>query len=180
MAGNIVYFDLETQRSAADVGGWDKKHAMGVSVAVTYSSATEEYQIYPESRMTDLVEELTRADMVVGYNVIDFDYQVLGAYSILDLAHCVPTLDLLTVVEKVLGHRIALDAIATATLGVGKTAEGKQAIRWWREGKLREIAEYCCFDVKVTRLVHEYARHFGELYYADRGGNKTRMEITWP
>ena len=51
-------------------------------------------------------------------------------------------------IEKKLGHRLALDAVAQATLGVGKTGDGLDAIRWWREGKLLDIAEYCCFDVK--------------------------------
>ncbi len=29
---DIVYFDLETQRTANDVGGWDKKDLMGMSL----------------------------------------------------------------------------------------------------------------------------------------------------
>ena len=33
-AKNIVYFDLETQRSFGDVGGFSNKDKMGVSVAV--------------------------------------------------------------------------------------------------------------------------------------------------
>ena len=52
---DIVYFDLETQRTANDVGGWDKKHQMGMSVGVTYSTAEGTYEIFPESRAGDLV-----------------------------------------------------------------------------------------------------------------------------
>ena len=44
---DIVYFDLETQRTANDVGGWDKKYQMGMSVGVTYSTAEDTYEIYP-------------------------------------------------------------------------------------------------------------------------------------
>ena len=65
---NIVYFDLESQRSFSDVGGFSQKHKMGVSLAVTYSTATEQYRIYPESEMQELINELTRADLVVCYN----------------------------------------------------------------------------------------------------------------
>ena len=32
---DIVYFDLETQRTANDAGGWDKKAAMGMSTPST-------------------------------------------------------------------------------------------------------------------------------------------------
>ena len=37
---NIVCFDLETRRSAAQVGGWDAEACakMGIAVAVTYST----------------------------------------------------------------------------------------------------------------------------------------------
>ena len=176
---NIVYFDLETQRTANDVGGWDKKRDMGMSVGVTYSTASGEYQIYSEKRVDDLVNELLRADLVVGFNVINFDYEVLMGYTILDLPHQVRTLDLLVELEKKLGHRLSLDAVATASLNVGKTADGLDAIRWWREGKMAEIAEYCCYDVKVTRLVHEFGRDQKHLMFLDRFQQKRRVDVDW-
>ena len=179
MPPNIVYFDLETQRTANDAGGWDRKRDMGMSIGVTYSTASGEYQIYTEQRVNDLVNELIRADLVVGFNVINFDYEVLMGYTILDLPSQVPTLDLMVDVEKKLGHRLGLDAIATATLGVGKTGDGLDAIRWWREKKLLEIAEYCCFDVKVTRLVHEYGRDRKHLFFTDRRQQKRRVDVEW-
>jgi DEAD/DEAH box helicase domain-containing protein len=177
---NIVYFDLETQRTANDVGGWDMKSKMGVSIGVTYSTGTGRYEIFTEKRVGDLIELLGRADLVVGYNNRRFDYEVLMGYTILDLPHHLPTLDLLEVVEKAAGHRLPLDSVAQATLGVGKTAEGLDAIRWWREGRIMEIAEYCCFDVKVTRMVHEYAVKHGQLHYIDRFSRKQTLDITLP
>lgn len=36
---NIVYFDLETQKAADEVGGWGNIRAMRMSVGVTYSTA---------------------------------------------------------------------------------------------------------------------------------------------
>jgi hypothetical protein len=176
---DIVYFDLETQRTANDVGGWDKKYQMGMSVGVTYSTAEDTYEIYPECRAGDLVNRLRRADLVVGYNILQFDYQVLMAYTILDLPHYLPTLDLLEQVERASGHRLKLDDLAHGTLGVGKIGEGLDAIRWWREGRVMEIAEYCCFDVKVTRLVHEHGEQHRELFYTDRFGRRQRLEVDW-
>jgi hypothetical protein len=176
---DIVYFDLETQRTANDVGGWDKKAEMGMSLGVTYSTADECYEIFSEKRAGDLVARLQRADLVVGYNIVSFDYEVLMAYTILDLPHHLPTLDLLLEVEKSIGHRLKLEDVAQGTFGVGKVAEGLDAIRWWREGKLMEIAEYCCFDVKVTKMVHEHGSKHRELHYNDRFNRKQRMEVTW-
>jgi RNase_H superfamily len=176
---NVVYFDLETQRTANDAGGWNKKQDMGMSVGVTYSTAAAEYRVYPESRVNDLIDQLMRADLVVGFNIINFDYEVLLGYTILNLKDHIPTLDLMVNIESKLGHRLALDSIAQATLGFGKTGDGLEAIRWWREGKIVEIAEYCCFDVKVTKLVHEYGARHRQLHFTDRFQQKRSVEVAW-
>jgi DEAD/DEAH box helicase domain-containing protein len=175
---NIVYFDLETQRSAEEVGGWSRIRDMRMSVGVTFSSVREEYRIYPENRVDDLVEELRRADLVVGFNVLRFDYEVLHGYTVLDLRQ-IPTLDMLVELQKTLQHRLSLDSVAHATLGVEKTSEGLQAIQWFREGKLLEIAEYCCYDVKITRLLHEYGREHRQLHYINKFQKKLTVPISW-
>jgi len=175
---NIVYFDLETQKSAEDVGGWDKISAMGMSIGVTYSTANGGYRIYGEKQVDDLIRELQRADLVVGFNNLRFDYEVLHGYTTLDLRQ-LPTLDLMVDLHNTLQHRLSLDSIATATFGVEKTAEGMQAIHWYREGKLLEIAEYCCYDVKITKLVHEYGSHHKQVYYANRFGKKMTVPVKW-
>lgn len=179
MARDIVYFDLETQRTANDAGGWDHKRNMGMSVGVTYSTALGEYRVYSEGSVQTLVDQLRRADLVVGFNVINFDYEVLQGYTMLDLAYNTCTLDLLVDIEAKLGHRLSLDSVAQATLGVGKTAEGLDAIRWWREGRVLEIAEYCCYDVKCTKLVHEHGRDHGKLMYTDRFQQKRGVKVEW-
>src|SRR3954453_14409919 len=127
MAKNIVYFDLETQKSADEVGGWDKISLMRMSVGVTYSTERGSYKIYGEKQVDDLIHELQRADLVVGFNHLRFDYEVLHAYTTLDLRQ-LPTFDMLVDLQRRLDHRLSLDSIATATFGVEKTAEGLQAI----------------------------------------------------
>jgi hypothetical protein len=176
---NIVYFDLETQRTANDVGGWDKKSDMRMSLGVTYSTNLNEYRIYTEKRVNDLVQQLLRADLVVGFNIVNFDYEVLMGYTVLDLPGHLRSLDLLVEVEKTLGNKLRLDNIAQATLGLGKTGDGVDAIKWWREKRLMEVAEYCCFDVKVTKLVHEHGLQHRELFYTDKFSRKQRVEIAW-
>ncbi len=175
---NIVYFDLETQKSADEVGGWDKISRMGMSVGVIYSSARGEYRIFGEKQIDELVRELQRADLIVGFNNLRFDYEVLHGYTPLDLRQ-LPTLDLLVDLQNRLQHRLSLDAIATATFGVEKTAEGMQAIQWFKEGRLLEIAEYCCYDVKLTRLVHEYGMQNRQLHYLNRFGKKLSVPVSW-
>src|SRR2546423_5406914 len=150
MKNNILYFDLETQKSAEEVGGWDKIGNMGMSVGVVYSTATDSYTIYSEQQVDQLIKDLQRADLIVGFNHLRFDFEVLHGYTALDLRQ-LPTLDLLLDLADTLQHRLSLDAIASATFGLAKTAEGLQAIQWYREGRLVDIAPYCCYDVKLTK-----------------------------
>jgi hypothetical protein len=183
---NIVYFDLETQRSFGDVGGFSQKAKMGVSIAVTYSTARGTYEIYTEKEMEKLGEELVRADLVVGWNHIQFDYAVLQPYVFHTLAEQTLNLDMMLELETILGFRLKLDSVASASLGTGKTADGLDALRWWQEHKktgnfapLRKIAEYCAYDVKVTKCVHEYALHHGLLRYDDKNGRKAEITVNW-
>ena len=175
---NTIYFDLETQKSADEVGGWNQINRMRMSIGVTYSTERGDYRIYDEGKVNDLVAELQRADLVVGFNNLRFDYEVLHGYTPLDLRQ-VPTLDMLVELQKTLQHRVSLDALASATLGVEKTSEGMQAIRWFKEGKLLEIAEYCCYDVKITRWIHEYGAAHRQLFYKNRFGNKLTVAVSW-
>ena len=71
-----------------------------MSLGVTYSTDLTEYRIYPEKRVNDLIQQLLRADLVVGFNVVNFDYEVLMGYTILDLPLQLRTLDLLVEESK--------------------------------------------------------------------------------
>lgn len=175
---NIVYFDLETQKSAAEAGGWSHISRMRMSVGVTYSTARDQYRIYDEKHVNDLLADLQRADLVVGFNILRFDYEVLHGYTALDLRQ-LPTLDIMVDLQNKVQHRLSLDAIAQATFGLEKTSDGMQALRWFKEGKLLEIAEYCCYDVKLTRLVHEFGARNGYIFYNDRFGRKISVPVSW-
>ena len=132
----------------------------------------------PFGVVAQCARELQRADLVVGFNHLRFDYEVLHGYTALDMRQ-LPTLDMMVDLQSKLEHRLSLDAIATATFGGEKTAEGMQAIEWYRQGKLMEIAEYCCYDVKLTRLVHEYGVQNRQVHYLNRFGNKLTVPVTW-
>ncbi len=182
----IVYFDLETQRSFGDVGGAAHKDKMGMSVGVTYSTETGQYHIFGENEVEQLVDQLVKADLVVGYNHVQFDYPVLQGYTIYDLPAQTVNCDMMIDIEEILGHRLKLDSVASATLGLGKTADGLDALKWWQEHTktgdiepMMKIAEYCCYDVKVTKEVFEYGVRHGKLQYKDRGGHLQEVEVSW-
>ena len=77
------------------------------------------------------------------------------------------SLDLLKEVKKSLGHRIGLGVIAEATLGVGKSGNGLEAVEWWKKGEIEKIIKYCIDDVKVTKQVHDFALEHKKLKYKD-------------
>lgn len=186
MAKHIVYFDLETQKSFTAVGGSKNKSQMGISVGVAYSTKTQQYHIYDENDVTELGDLLRSADLVVGFNHIDFDYPVLQGYVLYDMPSQTFNLDMLVDIEERIGHRVKLDNIAANSLGAGKSADGLDALRWWQEYKktkkiepLMKIAEYCCYDVKVTKCVHEFGMNNGFVRYEDKAGKLQKLSVDW-
>ena len=175
---SIVFFDLETQRSFAEVGGRHNAEHLGLSVAVTYNTVDGEYHYYTEERVADLIEELKAADLIVGFNLLRFDYEVLRAYTDYPLQR-LPTLDIMDYLYRRLGFRLSLNALAGATLGTTKLANGLQAVRWWRQGKLRELFEYCRQDVEVTRKLYEFGRQNKYVQYRDKHWRIRKVPVNW-
>ena len=174
----IYFFDLETQRLAEEVGGWQNKRKMLVSVAVLYDYEAGTYRTFTEAEVAELVRQLESADLVVGFNIRSFDYEVLRAYTDMDFSK-VRTLDILEVVHGVLKHRLSLDHLVRVTLGEKKLADGLQAVEWFRNGEMARLAEYCTHDVAVTLRLFEFGRKKGYLLYEDRGGGRQRIPVRW-
>jgi DEAD/DEAH box helicase domain-containing protein len=80
---------------------------------------------------------------------------------------------------RVLNFRLSLDSIAKATLGATKTADGIQSVKWYRNGELDKVAEYCKSDVDITRRVYEFGRDNGFVYYYSKLGSKLKVAVNW-
>lgn len=176
---NIVYFDLETQKSAQEVGGWSYIDRMKLAIAVTFSTADQQYTTFQEADVGRLINQLTQADLIVGFNLKGFDYVVLRPYTPVNLWQ-LPTFDMLEHVRRTLGFRLSLDALAKETLRESKSADGLQSLRWWKAGKVDLVAEYCRKDVEITKRLHEYARQNGHLLFRGRDGRVRRVNtMSW-
>ncbi len=171
-------FDLETQLSAQDVGGWHRADRMRVSCAVLYDSKEDSFFEYTEDHVHRLIEHLQRLELVVGFNVKRFDYRVLSGYADFDFSR-LPTLDLLDDIHRRLGFRLSLDHLARVTLGHQKSADGLQALKWWKEGRLREIIDYCRKDVEITRDIYLYGKKNGFLLFNSKAGGTVRVPVGW-
>jgi DEAD/DEAH box helicase domain-containing protein len=173
-----LFFDVETQKSAEEVGGWENIAAMKLALAVTYNDVTSQFRTYHEKDVNDLLLDLLTADRVIGYNIERFDLTVLKGYTDRDLSR-IRTLDMMVDVYRKLGFRLRLADLAEATLGVGKSADGLQSLQWWKEGRLDLIEQYCRRDVEVTRDLFLFGRNNGYLLYRDRDGRSLRLPVDW-
>ena len=174
----VVVFDLETQRSFAEVGGRSQFHRLGVSVGVAYRYDRDEFLVVTEDRISELIDLLLAATLVVGYNIRGFDYEVLRAYTDEDLQK-LPTLDLMFDLEQRLGFRPKLDSVVSATLGKGKIADGMQALEWWQLGEIDKIIEYCEEDVRVTRDLYDFGKQHRWVQVSRFGGSPRKVEVDW-
>lgn len=174
----IGFFDLETQKLAQDVGGWNNKHLMRVSVAVLYDQRREALELFRESDVATLIDRLHALDLVVGFNIKDFDFQVLQAYTPKPLQH-LPAFDMLEALREQLGFRLSLDHLGEKTLGRKKTADGIQAVQWFRENRWDLLIAYCRDDVLLTRDLFFHALEKGYLIYEDRSGKRLRVPTPW-
>jgi DEAD/DEAH box helicase domain-containing protein len=176
---NYVFFDLESQNLFQDVGGRDNIDKLLVACAVTWSTQKNDFSVYWEKDVPQLIEELKSATKVIGFNLRGFDYQVLQPYTPETRFASLPTLDLLLDLQKLLGFSISLDSIASATLGTKKSADGVQSVEWYRNGELDKVAEYCKMDVDITRQVFEFGRDNGYIFYKSRLGSKLKVDVKW-
>ncbi len=177
--GNTLVFDLETLRSAAEVGGWGNAHRMGIALAVVCHLEEERFEVFRETEARALAAALRAAGLVVGFNVRRFDYRVLAGYTGADYNRFVPTLDLLEDVRRALGFRLRLDHLARETLGNGKSADGLQSLAWVRAGRLDLVEEYCRHDVEVLRDLYLFGRREGYVIWRDRQERRLRLPVRW-
>ncbi len=172
----VLFFDLETQRSAEEVGGWHNTHLMRVALAVIWDARRRRFETYREPDVEALIARLHTADLVVGFNVRRFDYRVLRGYTDDDL-DAVATYDLLDAIHGRLGFRLSLAHLGEETLGRSKSGDGLQSLRWWREGRVDEVESYCRDDVALLRDLFDHARSEGHLLFRTRGGERVRLPL---
>jgi DEAD/DEAH box helicase domain-containing protein len=160
------------------VGGRANASKLGMAAAVTFNTAMNAYHRYTESRARELINELKASDLVVGFNVLEFDYHVLRGYTSESLA-ALPTVDMLEHLMRRLGFRPSLDSVAAATLRVTKSADGLQAVRWYRQGQMDKVLEYCQKDVELTKRLYEYGKQSKRVYYWDKSFQRQVVAVNW-
>lgn len=200
-----VVFDVETKKAFDEVGGFYPEK-LGVSLVGVWSgeeipvqsvsslspeltdndtsavnsvadaSSEGEYRTYREEELSEFFSLLEKADVVVGFNSIGFDYPALSPYYQGDLIK-LPSLDMLVKFEESVGHRVKLDALAKETLGVQKIGHGLDAIRYYHDGDWESLEKYCLQDVKVTKDLYFHGLENGSVSFINKWNRVVKANV---
>lgn len=169
-------FDVETRRSANEVGGWHRAERMGISIAVLYDNSSGTFLRFEEKDIQRLIEHLYDLDLVIGFNNKRFDNRVLSAYTSQPLSD-LPSLDILEEISNQLGYRLSLDRLAEQTLGIKKSGNGLLALKWFSQGRMDLLEKYCRKDVEITRDLFLYGIQHKHLLFQNKAGMTVRLPV---
>lgn len=174
-----IVLDLETQKIFDEIGSRNPGD-LGVSVVGVYFYENDEYVCFEEAKIADLERRLSNTGRIIGFNIRRFDFPALQPYlKHIDLAR-MEILDLMDDLEKTLGHRVSLQSVASATLGVGKSGSGLDAVHYYRSGEMEKLKKYCLDDVRITKEVYEFGKKNGLVYYLSKdGSNRLTAKVEW-
>jgi DEAD/DEAH box helicase domain-containing protein len=158
----IVCWDLEIAKPIPLKNGkpdWDYARAgdCGISCVVLYDSQTERYHLYDMHNLPECVAHLNSADLIVGYNSIEFDTSVLQNVSGSQLT--APQYDILSEIWRALGHYqkgYKLGDVCGRALNLEKSGSGESAPSLAAQGRWAELMDYCLNDVALTKALYNY------------------------
>jgi len=174
-----LVIDIETKNTFADVGGQDHIKKLEVSFVGVYSYNQNKYISFFEKDLDQLAALLQKAGLIIGFSINRFDIPVLEKHCAFNL-FAIPRLDLLDEIELSFGRRISLDVLAKTNLGAGKTSHGLEAIKFYKEGNLKALQDYCLMDVKITKDLYELAKRQKFLNIPDKfTGILNKVDLHW-
>ncbi len=176
-----IFLDVETKQTFDEVGGFFPEKLgvsfVGVELRDGFSGPVTQKSFFEED-LPDLFPILEKADVVVGFNIDGFDMPTLVEYYPGDISQ-IPTLDLMGRIKDSVGHRIGLNDVAQETLGIGKTGDGLDAIKYYRTGQKDKLRDYCLQDVKVTRELYDYGIQKGLVKFRNKWNRLIVCEVNF-
>lgn len=160
-----IVFDIETRDIFSEVGS-NEPTALSISLVGIYEYEKDKYSTFLVEDFSQMWPIFESADMMITFNGDHFDIPLLNKYYSGDLLK-IKSLDLLKEMQKSAGRRMKLDQIAEGTLGLHKSGDGLDAVRWWREGEIEKIRKYCLDDVRITKDLYEYALQNKKLTFKE-------------
>ena len=185
---NILIYDTEIKKAIPsgqrdpDVkycNGWTDYAGMGISVITAADYSTGRFHVFLNDNKEGFAKAVSNADVIVGFNQINFDNNVVLANWGIQIPK-EKNFDILAEIWKALGGRkkgYGLDAICKANFGIEKTGDGALAPVLWQQKKAGEVIDYCMNDTKMTQLVFEKIRKDGFLLDPVKEGQKILIQF---
>ena len=139
--------------------GWRDFENMGIRVIGAYDYSTDRYRVFLEDNFEEFQNLIFSTDLVVGFNSLNFDNNLLRANGFsLDDGH---SYDLLKEIWAGAGlgatfspsthGGFGLDACCWANFQTSKTGHGAMAPIDWQQGRRGKVIDYCLMDVRLTK-----------------------------
>lgn len=164
---SLAFFDLETTYGMDVVEpdwnelSWEEKQGIreevlarvGLGLAgVLWVEKTHSFHYFKEGEVNDLKNLLDRVDVIVGHNLLKFDYPVLDPhFPTLPLIR--KTIDTFDLLRRETGLWVRLDEVIQKNFGVAKPMSGVIAPYLIRREKWKEVTEYLRNDLLFTLLL---------------------------
>jgi hypothetical protein len=147
--------------------GWNDHANMGISCIGVYDYLEDRYRVFLPDNLDAFAKLASERDYVVGFNSVQFDDELCRVNGI----KIRTTYDLLQHVRLAAGEPkvwtpglsskgFALDSLAQANLGAGKSGNGALAPELWQRGHIGQVIDYCLLDVQITRKLLEMGSSF--------------------
>ena len=184
----IGFFDLETQWLFQEIEprwehmrGYERSRirdtlARELRLAVAGLMDYEgDVKFFTEENIGELFNALESVDLIIGHNLLRFDYIVLSSYhSSVDVVEKFQekTFDTMKELEQVTGIFTSLDDLGRLNLGIPKSEDTLKIPKMWRDGEQDKVREYLRTDLEITKGLYDYGKTKGKLKYTHKNYGK--------
>jgi hypothetical protein len=177
--GRYIFLDIETKNAIDEKNGILARD-LDISISITYDYQLG-YRTWFESDSKRLINYLSNFEHVIGFNIIEFDFEVLKQYDDYNKLNLIEdrAIDLLFLIELQVGYKVSLNSIATTTLSTPKLGNGIDAVALWKNRQIHRLIRYCKEDVRITMLVFEHIQRNGYVLF-DRLKKLEKINIQLP
>ena len=194
----VGFFDLETQYLFNEVDpswndlSWrekkDEREEVKKELRVAIAgllTAEDVFRSYVESDMMELFNDLISLDLILGHNILAFDYFVLSRYLSADQIEELKskTIDTLVEIEKITGVWTKLDDLGKLNLGIQKLENSLEIPKLWRDGEYDRVERYLKRDLDLLRGIFTKVRRVGKLKYLHKEYGEVKgmriIDIHW-
>ena len=154
--------DGSTSPAFTYCAGWHDHANMGISCIGVYDYQDDRYRVFLPDNLDEFQELARNRDYVAGFNSVQFDDELCRANGIqirttYDLLHHVRTAagEPKVWTRGVSSAGFALENLAQANLGHGKSGNGALAPELWQKGEQGKVIDYCLQDIQITRRLIE-------------------------